>query len=208
MNKIIIIFLVLSQIFLLSSNQNGNWILVHIYGTDGVSHEYIYSHEKRIAWVEDKKVRFIKLDEEDKTRMNIFHTQVEALKQQYGINIPYADIIFEDACIITDILSEYEPKSILDTVRSKDNLKQICIENIDKYYTYLNSKVDFVYSLKINLRGDKIVAFEYIHEPNLTGEVMKDKHYYTYDQFGRMTQVVKLENDKKTEYHITYKTFK
>ena len=123
----------------------------------------------------------IKLSTDDKTRQKIFLNQSNSLTD-YGIKLKYPEVIYKDACVIADILSSYDPSEILSFTKPIGEQKKISIQNINKYYTYLDASVDYVLSIEIIVKDCLITQYSYTYKPNMSDVIISYTCVFTYDK--------------------------
>lgn len=140
----------------------------------------------------------IKLSTDDKTRQKIFLNQSNSLTD-YGIMLKYPEVIYKDACVIADILSSYDPSEILSFTKPIGEQKKISIQNINKYYTYLDASVDYVLSIDIIVKDCLITQYSYTYKPNMSDVIISYTCVFTYDKNNRVVK-------SKKEYRKHYET--
>lgn len=82
--------------------------------------------------------------------------------------LKYPEVIYKDACVIADILSSYDPSEILSFTKPIGEQNKISIQNINKYYTYLDASVDYVLSIDIIVKDCLITQYSYTYKPNMS----------------------------------------
>ena len=115
----------------------------------------------------------------------------------YGIILKYPEVIYKDACIIADILSSYDPSEILSFTKPIGERKKISIQDINKYYTYLDASVDYVFSINIIVKDSHITQYRYTYKPNMSDVIISYTCVFTYDKNNR---IVKLEKIYRRHY--------
>ena len=100
--------------------------------------------------------------------------------------LKYPEVIYKDACVIADILSSYDPSEILSFTKPIGEQKKISIQNINKYYTYLDASVDYVLSIEIIVKDCLITQYSYTYKPNMS-DVIKLEHFLFADVIGHHT---------------------
>ena len=115
----------------------------------------------------------------------------------YGIILKYPEVIYKDACIIADILSSYDPGEILSFTKPIGERKKISIQDINKYYTYLDASVDYVFSINIIVKDSLITQYSYTYKPNMSDIIISYTCVFTYDKNNR---IVKLEKKYRRHY--------
>lgn len=127
------------------------------------------------------------------TRQKIFLSQSNSLID-YGIILKYPEVIYKDACVIADILSSYDPSEILSFTKQMGDQKKISIHDINKYYTYLDARVDYVLGIDIIVKDSLITQYSYTNKPDMSDVIISNTCVFTYDENNR---VVKLETKNK-----------
>lgn len=186
--------LILSVISILNSLELKSQTVVNILSNGYKLERSLFLHGKKIG-VYNKKSRLIKLSTDDKTRQKIFLNQSNSLTD-YGIMLKYPEVIYKDACVIADILSSYDPSEILSFTKPIGEQKKISIQNINKYYTYLDASVDYVLSIEIIVKDCLITQYSYTYKPNMSDVIISYIGVFTYDKNNR---VVKLFNGNNKE---------
>ena len=162
--------LILSVISILNSLELKSQTVVNILSNGYKLERSLFLHGKKIG-VYNKKGRLIKLSTDDKTRQKIFLNQSNSLTD-YGIKLKYPEVIYKDACVIADILSSYDPSEILSFTKPIGEQKKISIQNINKYYTYLDASVDYVLSIEIIVKDCLITQYSYTYKPNMSDVII------------------------------------
>ncbi|SNU12242.1 hypothetical protein SAMN06298210_1213 [Prevotellaceae bacterium KH2P17] len=144
----------------------------------------------------NKKGRLIKLSADYIKRQKIFLSQSNSLID-YGIILKYPEVIYKDACIIADILSSYDPSEILLFTKPIGERKKISIQDINKYYTYLDASVDYVFSINIIVKDSLITQYSYTYKPNMSDVIISYTCVFTYDKNNRL---VKLKKTYRRHY--------
>lgn len=75
--------------------------------------------------------------------------------------------------------------------------KKIFIQNINKYYTYLDASVDYVLSIDIIVKDCLITQYSYTYKPNMSDVIISYTCVFTYDKNNR---VVKLKKEYRKHY--------
>ena len=187
--------LILSVISILNSLELKSQTVVNILSNGYKLERSLFLHGKKIG-VYNKKGRLIKLSTDDKTRQKIFLNQSNSLTD-YGIMLKYPEVIYKDACVIADILSSYDPSEILSFTKPIGEQKKISIQNINKYYTYLDASVDYVLSIEIIVKDCLITQYSYTYKPNMSDAIISYTCVFTYDKNNR---VVKLKKEYRKHY--------
>ena len=187
--------LILSVISILNSLELKSQTVVNILSNGYKLERSLFLHGKKIG-VYNKKGRLIKLSTDDKTRQKIFLNQSNSLTD-YGIKLKYPEVIHKDACVIADILSSYDPSEILSFTKPIGEQKKISIQNINKYYTYLDASVDYVLSIEIIVKDCLITQYSYTYKPNMSDVIISYTCVFTYDKNNR---VVKLKKEYRKHY--------
>ena len=187
--------LILSVISILNSLELKSQTVVNILSNGYKLERSLFLHGKKIG-VYNKKGRLIKLSTDDKTRQKIFLNQSNSLTD-YGIKLKYPEVIYKDACVIADILSSYDPSEILSFTKPIGEQKKISIQNINKYYTYLDASVDYVLSIEIIVKDCLITQYSYTYKPNMSDVIISYTCVFTYDKNNR---VVKLKKEYRKHY--------
>lgn len=138
----------------------------------------------------------IKLSADYIKRQKIFLSQSNSLID-YGIILKYPEVIYKDACIIADILSSYDPSEILLFTKPIGERKKISIQDINKYYTYLDASVDYVFSINIIVKDSLITQYSYTYKPNMSDVIISYTCVFTYDKNNRL---VKLKKTYRRHY--------
>ena len=162
--------LILSVISILNSLELKSQTVVNILSNGYKLERSLFLHGEKIG-VYNKKGRLIKLSTDDKTRQKIFLNQSNSLTD-YGIKLKYPEVIYKDACVIADILSSYDPSEILSFTKPIGEQKKISIQNINKYYTYLDASVDYVLSIEIIVKDCLITQYSYTYKPNMSDVII------------------------------------
>ena len=187
--------LILSVISILNSLELKSQTVVNILSNGYKLERSLFLHGKKIG-VYNKKGRLIKLSTDDKTRQKIFLNQSNSLTD-YGIKLKYPEVIYKDACVIADILSSYDPSEILSFTKPIGEQKKISIQNINKYYTYLDASVDYVLSIEIIVKDCLITQYSYTYKPNMSDVIISYTCVFTYDKNNR---VIKLKKEYRKHY--------
>ena len=187
--------LILSVISILNSLELKSQTVVNILSNGYKLERSLFLHGKKIG-VYNKKGRLIRLSTDDKTRQKIFLNQSNSLTD-YGIMLKYPEVIYKDACVIADILSSYDPSEILSFTKAIGGQKKISIQNINKYYTYLDASVDYVLSIEIIVKDCLITQYSYTYKPNMSDVIISYTCVFTYDKNNR---VVKLKKEYRKHY--------
>ena len=162
----------------------------------------LYINGKKEAVYKSKKKKPIRLTKVEKDMQNIFFEQLKYL-ESWGVNIKYPEVIFEDLCIISDILSNYDKSEIQSFIQTKGDCKTINILKINKYYTYINARVDYVLTLTIVIEKGLLKEFRYEYMPDFSDETVIYRCQYKYDNYGRIIYITTLGKEKN-EIRITY----
>lgn len=144
----------------------------------------------------NKRGRLVKLSADEIKCQKIFLYQSNSLID-YGIILKYPEVIYKDACIIADILSSYDPSEILSFTKPIGERKKISIQDINKYYTYLDASVDYVVSINIIVKDSLITQYSYTYKPNMSDVIISYTCVFTYDKNNR---IVKLEKIYRRHY--------
>lgn len=72
--------------------------------------------------------------------------------------------------------------------------KKISIHDINKYYTYLDARVDYVLGIDIIVKDSLITQYSYTNKPDMSDVIISNTCVFTYDENNR---VVKLETKNK-----------
>ncbi len=144
----------------------------------------------------NKRGRLVKLSADEIKCQKIFLYQSNSLID-YGIILKYPEVIYKDACIIADILSSYDPSEILSFTKPIGERKKISIQDINKYYTYLDASVDYVFSINIIVKDSLITQYSYTYKPNMSDVIISYTCVFTYDKNNR---IVKLEKIFRRHY--------
>ena len=144
----------------------------------------------------NKRGRLVKLSADEIKYQKIFLYQSYSLID-YGIILKYPEVIYKDACIIADILSSYDPSEILSFTKPIGERKKISIQDINKYYTYLDASVDYVFSINIIVKDSLITQYSYTYKPNMSDIIISYTCVFTYDKNNR---IVKLEKIYRRHY--------
>ena len=144
----------------------------------------------------NKRGRLVKLSADEIKYQKIFLDQSNSLID-YGIILKYPEVIYKDACIIADILSSYDPSEILSFTKPIGERKKISIQDINKYYTYLDASVDYVFSINIIVKDSLITQYRYTYKPNMSDVIISYTCVFTYDKNNR---IVKLERIYRRHY--------
>ena len=175
---------------------------VTVLNSKGLLKKYIYHKERKVALVRGR--RRIPNSRPQVEYNKMFFRQLGNMESSYGVKIKYPELIYDDVCILSDILSEYDLSEVNALTHISGNVKSINIMHINKYYTYLNQKVDYVFSLKILIENDKLKEYEYKCITDFSGEIENHKHSYQYDNLGRIIQITNICNDEKEVLSIHY----
>ena len=162
----------------------------------------LYINGKKEAVYKSKKKKPIRLTKVEKDMQNIFFEQLKYL-ESWGVIIKYPEVIFEDLCIISDILSNYDKSEIQSFIQTKGDCKTINILKINKYYTYINARVDYVLTLTIVIEKGLLKEFRYEYKPDFSDETVIYRCQYKYDNYGRIIYITTLGKEKN-EIRITY----
>ena len=162
----------------------------------------LYINGKKEAVYKSKKKKPIRLTKVEKDMQNIFLEQLKYL-ESWGVIIKYPEVIFEDLCIISDILSNYDKSEIQSFIQTKGDCKTINILKINKYYTYINARVDYVLTLTIVIEKGLLKEFRYEYMPDFSDETVIYRCQYKYDNYGRIIYITTLGKEKN-EIRITY----
>ena len=146
--------------------------------------------------MDNKRGRLVKLSADEIKCQKIFLYQSNSLID-YGIILKYPEVIYKDACIIADILSSYDPSEILSFIKPIGERKKISIQDINKYYTYLDASVDYVVSINIIVKDSLITQYSYTYKPNMSDVIISYTCVFTYDKNNR---IVKLEKIYRRHY--------
>ena len=144
----------------------------------------------------NKRGRLVKLSADEIKCQKIFLYQSNSLID-YGIILKYPEVIYKDACIIADILSSYDPSEILSFTKPIGERKKISIQDINKYYTYLDASVGYVFSINIIVKDSLITQYSYTYKPNMSDVIISYTCVFTYDKNNR---IVKLEKIYRRHY--------
>ena len=144
----------------------------------------------------NKRGRLVKLSADEIKYQKIFLYQSNSLID-YGIILKYPEVIYKDACIIADILSSYDPSEILSFTKPIGERKKISIQDINKYYTYLDASVNYVFSINIIVKDSLITQYSYTYKPNMSDIIISYTCVFTYDKNNR---IVKLEKIYRRHY--------
>ena len=174
------VILILSVISILNSLELKSQTVVNILSNGYKLERSLFLHGKKIG-VYNKKGRLIKLSTDDKTRQKIFLNQSNSLSN-YGIMLKYPEVIYKDVCVIADILSSYDPSEILSFTQPIGEQTKISIQNINKYYTYLDASVDYVLSIDIIVKDCLITQYSYTYKPNMSDVIISYTCVFTYDK--------------------------
>lgn len=131
------------------------------------------------------------------TRQKIFLSQSNSLID-YGIILKYPEVIYKDACVIADILSSYDPSEILSFTKQMGDQKKISIHDINKYYTYLDARVDYVLGIDIIVKDSLITQYSYTYKPDMSDVIISNTCVFTYDENNRVVKL-KATNKRHTE---------
>lgn len=156
----------------------------------------MYGREKFISkrkkfGVYNKRGRLVKLSADEIKCQKIFLYQSNSLID-YGIILKYPEVIYKDACIISDILSSYDPSEILSFTKPIGERKKISIQDINKYYTYLDASVDYVVSINIIVKDSLITQYSYTYKPNMSDVIISYTCVFTYDKNNRIVKLEKI----------------
>ena len=180
------------MILILNSSELKSQTVVTIRSNHCKAERSLFLHERKIG-VYNKKGRLIKLPADYTTRQKIFLSQSNSLID-YGIILKYPEVIYKDACVIADILSSYDPSEILSFTKQMGDQKKISIHDINKYYTYLDARVDYVLGIDIIVKDSLITQYSYTNKPDMSDVIISNTCVFTYDENNR---VVKLETKNK-----------
>ena len=139
----------------------------------------------------NKRGRLVKLSADEIKYQKIFLDQSNSLID-YGIILKYPEVIYKDACIIADILSSYDPSEILSFTKPIGERKKISIQDINKYYTYLDASVDYVFSINIIVKDSLITQYRYTYKPNMSDVIISYTCVFTYDKNKRIVKLKKI----------------
>ena len=89
------------------------------------------------------------------------------------------------------------PSEILSFTKPIGEQKKISIQNINKYYTYLDASVDYVLSIEIIVKDCLITQYSYTYKPNMSDVIISYTCVFTYDKNNR---VVKLKKEYRKHY--------
>ena len=168
----------------------------------GYTSKSLYINGKKEAVYKSRKKKPIRLTKVEKDMQNVFFEQLKYL-ESWGVIIKYPEVIFEDLCIISDILSNYDKSEIQSFIQTKGDCKTINILKINKYYTYINARVDYVLTLTIVIEKGLLKEFRYKYMPDFSNETISYRCQYKYDNYGRIIYIKTLGKEKN-EIRITY----
>ena len=94
-------------------------------------------------------------------------------------------------------MSSYDPSEILSFTKPIGERKKISIQDINKYYTYLDASVDYVFSINIIVKDSLITQYSYTYKPNMSDVIISYTCVFTYDKNNR---IVKLEKIYRRHY--------
>ena len=151
----------------------------------------------------NKRGRLVKLSADDIKYQKIFLDQSNSLID-YGIILKYPEVIYKDACIIADILSSYDPSEILSFTKPIGERKKISIQDINKYYTYLDASVDYVFSINIIVKDSLITQYSYTYKHNMSDVIISYTCVFTYDKNNRIVKLEKYIDDTMKQKKIIY----
>ena len=151
----------------------------------------------------NKRGRLVKLSADDIKYQKIFLDQSNSLID-YGIILKYPEVIYKDACIIADILSSYDPSEILSFTKPIGERKKISIQDINKYYTYLDASVDYVFSINIIVKDSLITQYSYTYKPNMSDVIISYTCVFTYDKNNRIVKLEKIYSRHYETKEIIY----
>ena len=124
-----VFLLLLLLYFPLNSNvAEGHQVDVTLSYESGYISKSLYINGKKEAVYKSKKKKPIRLSKVEKDMQNIFFEQLKYL-ESWGVIIKYPEVIFEDLCIISDILSNYDKSEIQSFIQTKGDCKTINIFN-------------------------------------------------------------------------------
>ncbi|EFA91406.1 hypothetical protein HMPREF0650_1701 [Hoylesella buccalis ATCC 35310] len=145
----------------------------------------------------------VKLSADEIKCQKIFLYQSNSLFD-YGIILKYPEVIYKDACIIADILSSYDPSEILSFTKPIGERKKISIQDINKYYTYLDASVDYVVSINIIVKDSLITQYSYTYKPNMSDVIISYTCVFTYDKNNRIVKLEKIYSRHYETKEIIY----
>jgi hypothetical protein len=175
---------------------------VTVLNSKGLLKKYIYHKERKVALVRGR--RRIPISRQQVEYNKMFFRQLENMETLYGIKIKYPELIYDDVCILSDILSDHDVAEVNALTHISGNVKNINLMHINMYYTYLSQRVDYVFFLKILVENDKLKEYEYKCITDFSGEIENHKHSYQYDNLGRIIQITNICNDEKEVLSIQY----
>ena len=182
--------LILSVISILNSLELKSQTVLKILSNGCKIERSLFLNEKKIG-VYNKRGRLVKLSADDIKYQKIFLDQSYSLID-YGIILKYPEVIYKDACIIADILSSYDPSEILSFTKPIGERKKISIQDINKYYTYLDASVDYVFSINIIVKDSLITQYSYTYKPNMSDIIISYTCVFTYDKNNRIVKLKKI----------------
>ena len=71
------------------------------------------------------------------------------------------------------------------------NNRRISIQHINKYFTYLDARVDYVFDLTIYVKDSLITQYSYNYKPDMTDKATKYTCVFTYDNNDRIVKIKK-----------------
>lgn len=152
----------------------------------------------------NKNGKLVRLSADYLYRQKIFLSQSNSLKD-HGIILRYPEIIYKDACIIADIISSYDQNEILSFSTVDGNNRRISIQHINKYFTYLDARVDYVFDLTIYVKDSLITQYSYNYKPDMTDKATKYTCVFTYDNNDRIVKIKKIYSKHSEEKKVIYK---
>lgn len=63
--------------------------------------------------------------------------------------------------------------------------------HINKYFTYLDARVDYVFDLTIYVKDSLITQYSYNYKPDMTDKATKYTCVFTYDNNDRIVKIKK-----------------
>lgn len=194
--------LILSVVLVLFHTESKSQTIVKIAGSDGGSEKILFRHEKKIGEY-NSKGKLLKISRIYASLQDIFWGQVADLTN-YGITVRYPEIIYDDICVIADILSDYDQEKLkLFSHQTKEG-ECIQLENINTYYKHLNARVDYVYSFELTIKNGLISHYRYISTPNFSNKRISYSCTFRYDTNKRIVKIIRSYNQRNEYQVISY----
>ena len=152
---------------------------------------YLYANERPYATFNGERFVKDKQSQIDKKWDATFLSVVEELKA-LGLKIKYANLMYDEICIIHTMLS------CLDTKTESLDGDSLIVEknNINHLYTHLFQRTDYVHSFRIFIRNGYVENCEYVCCPDFSEELTIYHYKFSYDDKGRVKEITEISYDK------------